>query len=56
VATSPNESPEVSARYQVRGIPTLVLVDGGRLVATQVGAVPAPALREWLDANTSATT
>jgi thioredoxin 2 len=51
VKVNVDDSPEVSARYQVRGIPTLLLLDGGRLVATQVGAVPAPALRQWLDAN-----
>lgn len=51
VKVNVDDSPEVSARYQVRGIPTLLLLHGGRLVATQVGAVPAPALRQWLDAN-----
>lgn len=41
-------SPRVSQRHQVTGIPTLLLYDGGREVARQVGAVPAPRLRTWV--------
>ena len=44
-------SPQISARYRVQGIPTLLLLDRGRLVDTQVGALPAQALSQWLDAH-----
>jgi thioredoxin 2 len=42
-------APEISERYQVRGIPLLVLIRGGEEVDRLVGAVPAAQLRAWLD-------
>jgi thioredoxin 2 len=47
-------APEVSSRYQVQGIPLLVLIRDGEEVDRQVGAVPAPQLRTWLDGHLSA--
>jgi thioredoxin 2 len=38
--------PEVAGRFGIRGIPTLILFDGGREVARETGAVP----RERLEA------
>ncbi len=43
-----DQNPQVSARYQIQGIPTLLLFEGGRLVDRQVGALPRPALEDWL--------
>jgi thioredoxin 2 len=40
---------QVSRRFGVQAIPTLVLMRDGQIVSRQVGAAPAPALREWLD-------
>src|SRR5262245_2163403 len=51
VKVNVDEIPQVSARYGVQGIPTLLLVDGGREVARQVGAAPKAALTRWLDAH-----
>lgn len=34
--------------YQIRSIPTLMVFRGGKMVAQRAGAMPAPALREWL--------
>lgn len=44
-----DEHPAISQRFQVQGIPTLLLFRDGRLVDRQVGAAPADALRRWLD-------
>jgi thioredoxin 2 len=40
---------EVSRRFEVQAIPTLVLMRDGQVIDRQVGAAPAPALRSWLD-------
>jgi thioredoxin 2 len=50
-----DESPQVSTRHQVTGIPTLLLYRGGTEVARTVGALPAPQLRAWLDSSLQAT-
>jgi thioredoxin 2 len=35
-----DRNPAMAARYQIRGIPTLIAFQGGREVAREVGAVP----------------
>ncbi len=42
-------APGTSQRHGVASIPTLLLYRDGREVARQVGAVPADALRGWLE-------
>jgi thioredoxin 2 len=42
-------APQIAARYQVQGIPLLVLHRDGREVDRKVGALPEPALRQWLE-------
>ena len=49
VKVNADESPQLSRRFDVRSIPTLMLFRGGRRVVTQVGAAPAAALRPWLE-------
>lgn len=49
VKVNVDEAPEVSARLGVQGIPTLLLFSGGTEVGRQVGAIPGPALRSWVD-------
>jgi thioredoxin 2 len=44
-------APEVSQQFGVQGIPTLLLLRGGREVSRQVGALPGHALRAWIDAE-----
>ncbi|MGY8676603.1 thioredoxin TrxC [Bradyrhizobium sp. UFLA05-153] len=39
---------ELSTRYNIRGIPTLMLFHKGNVVAQRAGAVGAEALRQWL--------
>jgi thioredoxin 2 len=42
-------SPQLSRRFDVQAIPTLMIIIGGKVVARQAGAAPADALRSWLD-------
>lgn len=49
VKVNVDEAPDVSARLGVQGIPTMVLFSGGSEVSRQVGAMPGPALRKWVD-------
>ena len=42
-------SPKVASRFEVQGIPTLLLIQRGQPVARQVGAAPETALKTWLD-------
>lgn len=44
-----DQHPGISARYGVRGIPTLLLFRDGQLVDRSTGALPGPALAQWLD-------
>ncbi|HML16542.1 MAG TPA: thioredoxin [Bryobacteraceae bacterium] len=37
-----DENPATAMRYQVRGIPTLLLFKGGKVVDQRVGAMPKP--------------
>jgi thioredoxin 2 len=48
VKVNADEAPEVSRRFEVQAIPTLVLLHHGTMVDKQIGAAPAPALRSWL--------
>jgi thioredoxin 2 len=51
-----DRAPGLSRRFEVRAVPTLVVLDRGRVVARQSGAAPEPVLRRWLDDALSATT
>lgn len=42
-------SPELSARFQIKGIPTLVLFREGREAARQAGAVPEAAIEAMIN-------
>jgi len=44
-----DEAPDISDRYQVRGIPLLVLFRHGSEVDRLVGAVPHAQLEKWLE-------
>ena len=44
-----DENPSIPSRYGVRGIPTLMLFQGGEVKATQVGANPKGRIQEWID-------
>jgi thioredoxin 1 len=48
-----DENGQVAARYQVRGIPTMLLFKGGQLVASKVGATGKEDLKRLLDQHVS---
>lgn len=44
-----DSNPEVSAKFGIRSIPTLLVFKGGEVVDKQIGAVPKTTLSEKLD-------
>jgi thioredoxin 1 len=44
-----DENAEWAMKYGVQGIPTMLLVYGGKVVNRQVGALPEPMLRDIID-------
>ena len=46
-----DENPETPQKYGVRGIPTLMLFKGGKLIDTKVGSLPKLALESWITQN-----
>ena len=46
-----DSNPEVSAKYSIRSIPTLLVFKGGEIVDKQIGAVPKGVLAQKLDAQ-----
>ena len=53
VKVNTDMAPNLSQRFGIRGIPTLVLVDHGKEIGRSVGAQPAPALRNWVETELS---
>ncbi len=43
-----DDNPSTPAKYQVRGIPTLILFKDGEVAATKVGAAPKSKIVEWI--------
>ena len=48
VKVNADDNPEVSRRFEVQAIPTLVILDHGEVVDKQIGALPEKQLRAWL--------
>lgn len=44
-----DEAPEAPTKYGVRGIPTLMIFNGGEVVDTKVGGMPKSQLTEWVE-------
>lgn len=44
-----DDNPDAPTRFGVRGIPTMILFDGGEVKETKVGAAPKSALKSWLE-------
>ena len=49
VKVNVDEAPELSRRFEVQGIPTLLVTRDGKVIARQTGAAGEPALRTWLE-------
>jgi thioredoxin 2 len=54
VKVNVDAAPGVASRFSVQGIPTLLLMRRGQVVARQTGAQPEPALRAWLEKGLAA--
>ncbi len=44
-----DENPTTPTKYNVRGIPTLILFKNGQIAGTKVGALPKSKLVEWVN-------
>ena len=44
-------NPEIPQKYGVRGIPTLMFFNDGKLVDTKVGSLSKSSLNEWIENN-----
>jgi thioredoxin 1 len=44
-----DENPQTAAKFGVRGIPTLMVFKGGKMVSTKVGAAPKTQLQSWIE-------
>ena len=42
------ESPSTPSRYGVRGIPTMMIFQGGQMTSMKVGAMPKQKILDWL--------
>jgi thioredoxin 2 len=42
-------SPRLSQRFEARSIPMMLLMRGGDVLSTQIGAAPEHAIRTWID-------
>jgi thioredoxin 2 len=49
VKVNVDNSPRLQQRFGVQSIPTLLVLRDGQVIGRQTGALPAPALRTWLD-------
>ncbi len=48
VKVNVDENPGISAKYGIRGIPTLLMFKGGQVAAQKVGAQPKNHLKAWI--------
>jgi thioredoxin 2 len=44
-----DKAPGLSQRFDVKAVPTLLVLKDGEVLARQSGAAPANVLRDWLD-------
>jgi thioredoxin 2 len=49
VKVNVDDSPRLQQRFGVQSIPTLLVMREGKVTSRQVGAVPAAALRSWVE-------
>ena len=46
-----DEQPELSEKFEVASIPTLLLFKNGKVIANRVGATSKESLREWISSS-----
>ena len=46
-----DENPATPQKYNVRGIPTLMMFKDGKLIDTKIGSLPKSTLSDWIDSH-----
>ena len=49
VKVNVDDNPVISQRFGVQAVPTLLVLDHGRVIAQQSGAAPTQILRRWVN-------
>jgi thioredoxin 2 len=49
VKVNVDKAAKLGERFDIKAVPTLLLLHGSRVVARQAGALPEPGLRAWLE-------
>jgi thioredoxin 2 len=49
VKVNVDDSPKIQQRFSVQAIPTLLVLRDGQVIASRAGAVPAAAIRTWVE-------
>jgi thioredoxin 2 len=49
VKVNVDDSPKIQQRFSVQAIPTLLVLRDGQMIARRAGAVPAAAIRSWVE-------
>ncbi len=51
VKVNVDDNENLAKKYNIMSIPTTLLMEGGKLKAMNVGAVPKEALKKWIEKN-----
>jgi thioredoxin 2 len=49
-----DQAPRLAGRFEVQAVPTLMILDRGRVVARHAGAAAAPVLKAWVERSLAA--
>jgi thioredoxin 2 len=49
VKVNVDKAPQISQRFEVQAVPTLLITQDGKVLARRAGAAPVTALRMWVD-------
>jgi thioredoxin 2 len=49
VKVNVDKAPQISQRFEVQAVPTLLITQDGKVLARRAGAAPVAALRMWVD-------
>ncbi|MCX2928994.1 thioredoxin [Mycobacterium sp. CVI_P3] len=53
VKVNVDNAPQISHRFEVQAVPTLLITQRGKVLARRAGAAPVAALRAWVDGTLS---
>lgn len=46
-----DDSPDIPSKFNIMGVPTLILFKDGKLVAQRSGMAPKKIIQEWIESN-----